>query len=515
MLFRTGATASKFLHARMLSPDDCARFYAATASRPPRAARWSEAKGQATSEFVGRLLRVDNQGLKPPDLTALPEPEFLVVLFGSRKAEGFRLMMDNLAPFVSRMQRVYAGRVAAVAMSTWQSGFEPRALPGARAWLVVDPAKQSGMKLLSRFVPGGGFVMLLMTREGVPLFGLPGENATDVMKFVDGASDLLWQINPANPRTARDRAHYLRVARAQEFSQGATGPQLLVDPLWPDGLRLRGVARIEAEFTVTAEGAVAAVKLLPESEMPAALVAPIAEALRRNPFVLPAVENGVAVAGTCRYSLRIGAANPQLAADTAWVRGEARVDVPLNSWLVLKPIHVPEQVFAGVASIGEDGTVMLQAVTAGTSNTVSTASQMNSFNSDWFGSDGAAGVRPVAGQKQEVDGEKLVWKRVTPDHGLVDFINGAGKLDFCIGYAWTEFEVPDDMDGWLGIGSDDGLKIWLNGELVNDKWVRRTSRLDDDVVSLHLKKGKNQLLIKIQNAMGLWSFTCRLRVRGA
>ncbi len=55
---------------------------------------------------------------------------------------------------------------------------------------------------------------------------------------------------------------------------------------------------------------------------------------------------------------------------------------------------------------------------------------------------------------------------------------------------------------------------WLNGELVNDSWVERTSRLDDVVVPLRLKQGKNHFLIKIQNVKGHWSFTCRLRVRG-
>ena len=63
------------------------------------------------------------------------------------------------------------------------------------------------------------------------------------------------------------------------------------------------------------------------------------------------------------------------------------------------------------------------------------------------------------------------------------------------------------------MGSDDGIKIWLNGELVNDKWIRRISRIDDDIVPLRLKKGKNQLLIKIQNATGDWSFIYRLRTR--
>jgi hypothetical protein len=461
------------------------------------------------------MVRLDGGKARPADLAELPEPELMIVLLASRRAEGFSTIMDNLAPFASRMARVYQGRVAAVVMSAWDPGQEPRSLPGGRTWMMVDPKKQMEMKLMARFVPGGGFLMMLMTREGVPLFGSPAENVEDVRRFVDGATDMLWQIHPANPRTARDRAHYLQVTRARDFAQAATPPLLLVDPLRPDALRARGVKRIEAELDVSAAGKIEGARLLPESEMPEALAGPLAEALKRNPFVLPAVENGVPAAGTARYSLKVGPANPQLAADAAWVTGEARVDVPIKSWLVLKPIKVPEQVFAGISSVGADGTVMMQAVTAGTSNKVSNASQVNSFNSDWFEREGAGSVRPEAGQKQEVDGEKLTWKKVTPESGgLVDFLGSADNLDYCIGYAWTEVEVPEAMDGWLGIGSDDGLRIWVNGEPVNDRWVQRTSRLDDDVVPLRLKAGKNQILIKIQNVRGRWSFTARLRVRG-
>ncbi len=514
-VWRTGATSSKFLPARVLSAEDCARFHAATAARAPRAAKWSEAKGEATREFVGRLQRFDGGKARPVDLASVPEPELMIVLFASRRAEGFSAMVDNLGPFASRMARVYQGRVAAVVMSAWDPGQEPRSLPGGRTWMMVDPKKQTEMKLMSRFVPGGGFFMMLMTREGVPLFGTQGTSVDDVQHFVDGATDMLWQIHPANPRTARDRAHYLQVARAVDFAQGKTPPLMLVDPLRPDALRVRGVKRIEADLDVSAAGKIEGARLLPESEMPEALAAPLAEALKRNPFVLPAVENGAPAAGTVRYSLTIGPANPQLAADAAWVTGEARVDVPIKSWLVLKPIKVPEQVFAGISSVGADGTVMMQAVTAGTSNKVSNASQVNSFNSDWFDREGAGSVRPEAGQKQEVDGEKMTWKKVTPESGgLVDFLGSANNLDYCIGYAWTEVEVPEAMDGWLGIGSDDGLRIWVNGEPVNARWVQRTSRLDDDVVPLRLKAGKNQILIKIQNVRGRWSFTARLRVRG-
>lgn len=518
VLFRTGGTTSKFLPMRALAPEDCVRFYQATAGRPPRAKKWSEAQGKASSEFIGRLMRAEGGKLKPVDLAKLPEPELFIVLFRSRQSGGSWRLFDSLSPFLNRIQRVYPGRVASVVLSTWDSGLDATSLPSSRNWNVVDPKKQSEMKLLSRFVPGGGFVMMLMTREGVPLFGGPANEIVDLMHFVDGVSNMLWQLNPANPRTARDRAHYLGAVRPLEFAQGRGEPLLLADMFRTAGLRQNGIARIEAKIAVAADGKVSGVELLPESEMPAAVRPPITEAIRKMALFVPAIENGAAVAGSYVYSVKVGPADKQLAADAAWINGEARSELPFKSWLVLKSIKVPEQSFSRVASVGTDGTLMMQAVTAGTGKKISTASQVNSFNSDWFAETGGAGsVRPTAGEKLTIDGTKLAWKRLTPEDGLVDFMDGAshGDLDYCIGYAWTEIEVANDTDAWLGIGSDDGMKLWLNGEIVVDQWVQRPSRLDDDVVPLRLKKGANQFLIKIQNMKGQWSFTARLRVRGA
>ncbi len=514
-LFRTGSLTSRFVPMRALSPEDCVRFHQAIAGRAPRAERWSDAKGEATADLAGKLKRSENRELRAVDFEATPEPEMIIAVFVGKREGGVGHLLDNLAPFVSRVQRVYPGRVATAILASRQANMETRWLP-ARSWLVADPAKIGGIKLMTRFAPAQGMSYVLMTREGVPLFGCAVEEIFDVMKFVDGASDFLWELNPANPRTARDRAHYLRAVRPVQFADQQAPPLLLIDPLRVEALRARGVARVEAKIEVGADGLATAVELAPSAGVPAPLVTPIAEALKRNAYFAPAIERGAAVAGSHAYTLTIPPHDKQLAADAAWVNGEARREIPIKSWLVLKAIHVPEQVFSTVDRVGPDGVVMLKAVTAGSAGKVSTASQMNSFNDDWFSAGGAGSVRPIAGQKQEVDGEKLTWKEMKPSNGLVDFLGNTtvGKLDYCVGYAWTEVEVPEDTDAWLGIGSDDGLKVWLNGELVNDKWQQRTSRLDDDVVALRLKKGRNQFLIKIQNAKGLWSFTTRLRVRG-
>lgn len=515
-LFRTGSVSTRFVPTRAMSPEDCVRFHQAIAGRAPRAERWSEAKGEATADLAGKLKRSDNRELKPIDFAQTPEPEMIIAVFIGKREGSVNHLLDNLAPFVSRVRRVYPGRVEAVILPSRQANMDSRWLP-ARSWLVADPAKVGGIKLMLRFAPAQGMSFVLMTREGSPLFGHAVEEVFDVMKFVDGASDFLWELNPANPRTARDRAHYLRAVRPVQFAEGAAEPALLIDPLRVDALRARGVGRVEARFEIGADGAPTAVTIDPASGLPPQLTPLLAEALRRNALFAPAIAQGRPVAGSHAYALTVPPLDPQLAADAAWVNGEARRAIPFKSWLVLKPIRVPEQVFTSVDRVGPDGVVMLKAVTAGKAGSVSTASQMNAFNDDWFSTTGGAGmVRPVAGQKQEVDGTKLTWKAMTPRDGLVDFLGNASynSHDYCVGYAWTEIDVPEETDAWLGIGSDDGLKVWLNGELVNDKWIQRTSRLDDDVVAVRLRKGLNQFLIKIQNAKGLWSFTARLRTRG-
>lgn len=210
--------------------------------------------------------------------------------------------------------------------------------------------------------------------------------------------------------------------------------------------------------------------------------------------------------------LPAGAANdPKLAADAAWTIGAARIEIPLPEWLVLKPIHVPEDYFGAIDHVGPNGVVVLKAVPVRPGK--STGAQISSFVRDWFTEAGAGSVYPAAGAEQEVDGDILKWERLRSHHGFVDLLDGAkvGSMDYCIGYAWTVVDVPKDTEGWFAIGSDDGVRVWHNGTLVVDQWVLRQSRLDDDVVPIHLTKGKNRFLIKIQNATGQWSFTCRLR----
>ena len=57
--------------------------------------------------------------------------------------------------------------------------------------------------------------------------------------------------------------------------------------------------------------------------------------------------------------------------------------------------------------------------------------------------------------------------------------------------------------------SDDSIKAWLNGELIHDNPSRR-SLGEWDSVKVSLKKGRNELLLKICSHEGQWGLGCRV-----
>lgn len=62
----------------------------------------------------------------------------------------------------------------------------------------------------------------------------------------------------------------------------------------------------------------------------------------------------------------------------------------------------------------------------------------------------------------------------------------------------------------LSLGSDDAIKVWLNGELVVDENVQRALALDQNQVMLNLQDGVNHLLYKVVNYGGGFGYTFKL-----
>jgi len=101
------------------------------------------------------------------------------------------------------------------------------------------------------------------------------------------------------------------------------------------------------------------------------------------------------------------------------------------------------------------------------------------------------------------------WATLRSEYGVVDLTQVYDDW-FVVAYAWAQIDMPEETHGVLGIGSDDSVKIWLNGKLVHKNLVTRGVIADNDRVPVTFKKGKNQLVLKILNTGGPWGFACRL-----
>ncbi|HNY86517.1 MAG TPA: hypothetical protein PKN23_08455, partial [Candidatus Hydrogenedentes bacterium] len=104
------------------------------------------------------------------------------------------------------------------------------------------------------------------------------------------------------------------------------------------------------------------------------------------------------------------------------------------------------------------------------------------------------------------------WKPLETGHlaGHLDLTGPLEMRDNAAAFAHCVISVSEDMDATLRGGSDDGLKIWVNGELVHENDVDRGYAPDSDVAPVKLKAGKNTVLVMISQRMGGWNFGLRL-----
>jgi hypothetical protein len=76
---------------------------------------------------------------------------------------------------------------------------------------------------------------------------------------------------------------------------------------------------------------------------------------------------------------------------------------------------------------------------------------------------------------------------------------------------WLDSDADKDVE--VRVGSDDGYKLWINHQLISEQHVYRAMEMDQETHKVKLNKGKNLLLIKVDQDTGEYQFM--LRVVGA
>lgn len=132
----------------------------------------------------------------------------------------------------------------------------------------------------------------------------------------------------------------------------------------------------------------------------------------------------------------------------------------------------------------------------------------------------STGLRAVYPPEKEIafdkkypgKGGEVAWKKVKvgPD-GIVNLLPHISPGDNVVAYGYFCATAPADLTTDMYVGSDDGVRVWINGRLVHDHRVDRGLQPDQDVAQVTLKKGRNPVLVKVDQGIGDWGFTLRFR----
>ena len=109
------------------------------------------------------------------------------------------------------------------------------------------------------------------------------------------------------------------------------------------------------------------------------------------------------------------------------------------------------------------------------------------------------------------DGVKKLEK-IKADSNMVDFGARFPGKNYAVAYAALDFE-SDGGERFFRMGSDDGLRVWINGKLVVDDHAHRAIDPNSNSFRAVLKKGTNRILVKVCQGTGEWGFTLRETTR--
>lgn len=110
----------------------------------------------------------------------------------------------------------------------------------------------------------------------------------------------------------------------------------------------------------------------------------------------------------------------------------------------------------------------------------------------------------------DVGGKQLAWRPAESAGGLIDLTTPFGMPEKQVAYAFARIDAGGARDVVLRMGSDDGLKVWVNGEVVHAHDIDRGAAFDQDSAAAKLREGANDILVMVTQGGGGWNF--RLRV---
>jgi hypothetical protein len=107
----------------------------------------------------------------------------------------------------------------------------------------------------------------------------------------------------------------------------------------------------------------------------------------------------------------------------------------------------------------------------------------------------------------ENDIRKGDWKNMPFGGGYSTWIIELSKMpggENVVAYLKTGIWSETEREAYAYVGSDDGIKVWLNNQLVHQNNIQRGFMADEDSFPVKLRKGWNTCLMKVTQSTGGW-----------
>lgn len=120
-------------------------------------------------------------------------------------------------------------------------------------------------------------------------------------------------------------------------------------------------------------------------------------------------------------------------------------------------------------------------------------------------------------EKQEVkllNSVTLSWQKTKAWGDIVSLDQPTAQDGESVSYAFTSLAREKAGKALLSIGSQDGVRVWVNGELVLSRDAMRSLTYDEDQLEIDLHSGPNALLVKVPCHHGPGLFCARILESG-
>jgi len=103
--------------------------------------------------------------------------------------------------------------------------------------------------------------------------------------------------------------------------------------------------------------------------------------------------------------------------------------------------------------------------------------------------------------------KSVIPKFVTADStNILNLERIVGRLDNKAAYDFSYLHSEKNQEVTFLLGSDDAVKVWINGDLVHQNYVARGLKFGEDRFSVKLHEGLNPVLVKVVQGLREWAF---------